>query len=224
MMFDINHRGRRATKNTLGALLISLFLAVNLGWAQEAPRPEGSSQIKPPMIKPPMQKSQGTTSGSVKASTRRRKTTKRKRRGRRSRAAIPVPSATPGETNVAGSAPPNTGTASIKPPMANEGNVSLSTSTGEKKPVSGGVLNGRAITLPKPVYPAIAKSARASGTVTVEVLIGEDGNVISARAVSGHPLLQEAARQAALEARFSPTTLEGKPVQVSGVITYQFVP
>jgi protein TonB len=90
-------------------------------------------------------------------------------------------------------------------------------------PISGGVLNGKAISLPKPAYPAIAKSAHAAGTVTVQVLIDENGNVVAAHAVSGHPLLQAVAVQAARSARFSPTKLSGQPVKVSGVITYNFV-
>jgi periplasmic protein TonB len=92
-----------------------------------------------------------------------------------------------------------------------------------KAPISGGVLNGKATSLPKPAYPPVAKAARASGTVTVQVTIDENGNVISARAVSGHPLLQAAAVQAARSARFSPTKLSGQPVKVTGVITYNFV-
>jgi protein TonB len=90
-------------------------------------------------------------------------------------------------------------------------------------PISGGVLNGKAVSLPKPAYPAIAKAARAAGTVSVQVTIDEAGRVISARAVSGHPLLQAAAVQAANGARFSPTLLSGQPVKVTGVINYNFV-
>ncbi|HWS86694.1 MAG TPA: energy transducer TonB [Pyrinomonadaceae bacterium] len=89
--------------------------------------------------------------------------------------------------------------------------------------VSGGVLNGRAIKKPQPEYPSIAKSARASGVVTVQIVVDESGNVASARAVSGHPLLQPAGVEAARSAKFTPTTLCGKPVKVSGVITYGFV-
>jgi protein TonB len=92
-----------------------------------------------------------------------------------------------------------------------------------KAPISGGVLNGKAISLPKPPYPAIARAAHASGTVTVQVTIDESGKVISAHAVSGHPLLQQAAVQAALQARFTPTQLSGQPVKVTGVIQYNFV-
>ncbi len=95
---------------------------------------------------------------------------------------------------------------------------------GQKRaPISGGVLNGRALYLPKPDYPPEAQSAKASGTVVVQVTIDEQGGVLSAHAVSGHPLLQAAAVAAAREARFSPTTLMGEPVKVTGVITYNFV-
>ncbi len=92
------------------------------------------------------------------------------------------------------------------------------------KTVSGGVLNGKATSLPKPPYPAAAKAVRAGGAVSVQVLISESGSVISASAVSGHPLLRAAAESAARGARFSPTLLSGQPVKVSGVITYNFVP
>jgi TonB family protein len=88
---------------------------------------------------------------------------------------------------------------------------------------SVGVVNGMASYLPKPVYTAIAKAARASGTVTVQVLIDEHGKVISARAVSGNPLLLRESVQAAYQARFTPTLLSNQPVKVSGVITYNFV-
>ena len=92
------------------------------------------------------------------------------------------------------------------------------------KTISGGVLNGKATSLPKPPYPAAARAVRAAGAVSVQVLISETGSVVSANAVSGHPLLRPAAVAAARGARFSPTLLSGQPVKVSGVITYNFVP
>lgn len=91
------------------------------------------------------------------------------------------------------------------------------------KVVSGGVLNGRATSLPKPAYPAAAKSVRAGGAVSVQVTIDESGRVISAQPVSGNPLLKAAAKKAAEGATFAPTMLSGKPVKISGVITYNFV-
>ena len=89
--------------------------------------------------------------------------------------------------------------------------------------ITGGVLNGKAISLPTPVYPPIARQARASGIVKVQVTIDEDGNVISAHAVSGHPLLQASAVAAARQAKFSPTKPAGQPVKTQGIVVYTFV-
>lgn len=89
-------------------------------------------------------------------------------------------------------------------------------------PISGGVLNSKAISLPKPAYPAAARASGASGTVTVQVIVDENGEVTLARVVSGHPLLHAAAAQAARRAKFSPTKLSGQPVKVTGLIAYSF--
>jgi protein TonB len=91
------------------------------------------------------------------------------------------------------------------------------------KKISGGVLNGKATSLPKPPYPAAARAVRASGAVNVQVTIDESGSVVSASAVSGHPLLKQAAVAAARQARFAPTTLSGQAVSVTGVIVYNFI-
>jgi TonB family protein len=88
--------------------------------------------------------------------------------------------------------------------------------------ISGGVLNGKALSLPQPAYPVTALDARVSGAVSVQVVIDEGGNVISATAVSGHALLKAAAAEAAKQAQFAPTLLSGKPVMVSGILTYHF--
>jgi protein TonB len=94
--------------------------------------------------------------------------------------------------------------------------------TGPLKPVSGGILNGKAISLPAPSYPEMAKRARAAGIVEVEVMIDITGKVISAKATKGQALLLLAAEQAAKQARFTPTLLSGQPVRITGVITYNF--
>jgi TonB family protein len=150
------------------------------------------------------------------------------------------PSSTPGESsNLSGPA-----TSSRSPPRSNAADTGATPKpkpttttksppeptpevdrkpTPPRAPISGGVLNGKAISLPKPPYPAIARAAHASGTVIVQVLIDEAGNVISAHAVSGHPLLQAASVAAARQAKFAPTKLSGQPVKVNGVIQYNFV-
>jgi TonB family protein len=90
------------------------------------------------------------------------------------------------------------------------------------RPVSGGVLNGTAVSLPSPIYPETAKRMRVSGLVSVDVVVDENGKVISAQANSGPASLRDVAVQAALKARFSPTKLSGQPVKVSGLINYKF--
>ena len=94
---------------------------------------------------------------------------------------------------------------------------------GSEAAITSGVLNGRAVVLPRPKYPAIAAAAHADGTVTVQVTIDESGNVISANAIEGHPLLRGVSVAAARDARFSPTKLCNEPVRVAGVIIYNFV-
>jgi len=89
--------------------------------------------------------------------------------------------------------------------------------------ITDGVETGKALVLPKPAYPPIARAAHAAGTVGVQVIIGLDGTVIVATAISGHPLLQAAALGAARQARFTPTKYKGEPVKVVGVIEYHFV-
>jgi TonB family protein len=90
------------------------------------------------------------------------------------------------------------------------------------KPVSGGVLNGSAISLPVPTYPEAARRMRTEGLVTVQVVVDETGKVISAEAENGPQQLRQPAIEAALRARFTPTTLSGRPVKVSGIINYKF--
>ncbi len=94
---------------------------------------------------------------------------------------------------------------------------------GARAPIVGGTLNGRARNGPPPVYPAVAKAARAEGQVVVEVVVNETGQVESAKAVEGHPLLRQASVDAAQRWEFAPTQLQGKPVKVMGRITFNFV-
>src|SRR6266446_5056695 len=83
---------------------------------------------------------------------------------------------------------------------------------------SGGVLQASATKRVEPAYPQLAKAARVSGAVVVVVTVNEDGSVTSARAVSGHPLLKDAAVQAAQGWTFQKTILSGIPVKVIGSI------
>ena len=103
-------------------------------------------------------------------------------------------------------------------------NQAANNTGGVPKKINGGVLNGKATALPIPAYPAAAKAVRATGAVNVQVTIDEQGNIVSATAVSGHPLLRQAAEEAARNAKFAPTFLNGTPVSVTGVLVYNFTP
>lgn len=94
-----------------------------------------------------------------------------------------------------------------------------------KKPVpqTKGVVNGFAIDLPKPGYPAIAKPLNLQTVVVnVQVLINESGDVVSAKAVDGHPFFRQPAERSALQAKFKPTYLGDQAVKVNGIIVYKF--
>jgi protein TonB len=90
-------------------------------------------------------------------------------------------------------------------------------------PMTSTMITGKAIRKVQPPYPQIAKQVRAQGTVPVQITISEDGRVLSATVVSGHPTLHDAAKQAAMQWVFSPTVLNGKAVKVSGVISFNFI-
>ena len=130
--------------------------------------------------------------------------------------AVPAPS-------VAAPSMSNTAPAAAGPAVNSEGEApALTFRSGPLKPISGGILNGKALSLPAPAYPDTARRARIGGTVEVEVVIDINGKVISAKAVRGPGLLQQAAEMAAKTARFTPTLLSGQPMKVVGVITYNF--
>ncbi len=90
------------------------------------------------------------------------------------------------------------------------------------QPPANRVVNGFAIYLPKPPYPAIALTSNTQGSVDVQVTIDESGKVISAKAVNGHPFLRLPAENAARLAKFNPTLLSDVPVKVTGLIVYKF--
>ena len=74
----------------------------------------------------------------------------------------------------------------------------------------------------KPDYPQFAVAAGLKGEVVVEIIVDEKGKVISAKAISGPPLLRQSAVNAALSWRYTPTTLNGSPTQAVGTINFRF--
>ena len=73
-----------------------------------------------------------------------------------------------------------------------------------------------------PEYPAIARSARVSGIVILEAVLGEDGSVRDVKVLRSKPLLDGAAIDAVRQWRFTPTLLNGVPVPVIMTITVAF--
>jgi TonB family protein len=89
--------------------------------------------------------------------------------------------------------------------------------------VPGGGLQGSATKRVQPTYPAVAKAAKAQGPVQVQITVDENGSVTTAEAIEGHPLLRDAALEAARQWQFKPTDLGGKPAKVQGILTFNFV-
>jgi len=102
-----------------------------------------------------------------------------------------------------------------------EGVAASSSAAPLKAPQTG--LSGKATKTVQPTYPPIAKAAGAQGPVSVQIVVNEAGEVESAKATSGHPLLRQAAVDAASGWQFTPTKLSGNAVKVTGTISFNFV-
>ena len=79
------------------------------------------------------------------------------------------------------------------------------------------------LSAPEPVYPKIDKDSAIGGHVTLAVAVDENGDVITARSMTGHPLLRNSAEIAACGAKFKPTVVDGSSVRVSGLVSYAFL-
>ena len=106
--------------------------------------------------------------------------------------------------------------------VAGSSNVAAGTNLPKRISVSSGVLQGSALKKPQPAYPPIAKAAKASGPVQVQITVSEEGKVVDATVISGHPLLRDSALEAAKQWEFKPVELSGAPVKVQGVLTFNF--
>jgi periplasmic protein TonB len=101
--------------------------------------------------------------------------------------------------------------------------------TPESRPVHKVVRVGSNLKPPRqkfsvnPVYPPLAQQARIRGTVVVDAVIDEHGNVVQARALTGHPLLIDAALKAVLQWKYEPTILNGQPVSVELHLQVNFI-
>jgi TonB family protein len=123
--------------------------------------------------------------------------------------------------------PSNTNTPANRPvsPTPSETLKPTPTKTPTPSPanVNVGVMNSRASSLAKPTYPPAAKQMGASGQVVVQISVDENGNVLSARAISGHALLRNSAESAARQSRFNPVKIDDRPVRANGTLVYNFI-
>lgn len=137
----------------------------------------------------------------------------------------PTPAATPNTnanaSNTNSALPGNTRPSATPTPNATP--KPAPSDSPSNRPVNAGVLNGRAVNMPKPAYPPIAKQMRASGQVAVQVFVDESGNVISAKATSGNTLLRAPAEAAARQSRFNPIMVDNQAVKAMGIVIYNFV-
>ena len=100
--------------------------------------------------------------------------------------------------------------------------IAAPTATARPQQMAGSVVAGNLISSAKPAYPAAAREARVSGKVVLQATISETGTVKSLKVVTGHPLLNEASMEAVRHWRYSPTVLNGQPVEIMTTITVNF--
>ena len=131
------------------------------------------------------------------------------------------------ESNLSNSTPDSpqlTVTESSPTPTQAVANLVSRVSINPPRTISGGLLNDKAVSLPPPDYSAAMRKLKLKGVIGVQVLVDKKGDVVSATAVGGHPLLSSAAEQAARKATFEPLVLSGQKVTFSGIIRYEFKP
>jgi TonB family protein len=112
--------------------------------------------------------------------------------------------------------------ATLKVTEIGENETPGSSNSGVAKPVDGGALDSKAVSMPKAVLSEEAKRLKLSGRITVKVIVDENGKVVSALALNGPAALREAAEAAARQATFAPVTQDGITVRVTGTLSYDF--
>ncbi len=134
-----------------------------------------------------------------------------------------TPTVTPSPTSTPSSTPTPRATIIVPRPTTPVTPKPPTPNSNSNSSINVGTLNGRAVQLPSPVYPTAARDIRAGGRVSVSVTIDGSGNVVSAKAVDGHPLLRSTAEDAARRSKFKPVSINGSTVAANGTILYNFV-
>jgi protein TonB len=88
--------------------------------------------------------------------------------------------------------------------------------------IGGHIQQAQVISRTNPDYPLAARQARVQGSVVVAATVGTDGRIKSAKAVSGPPLLQNAAAAAVKQWTYKPAVLNGSPVESDTQVELKF--
>jgi periplasmic protein TonB len=94
--------------------------------------------------------------------------------------------------------------------------------TPQKLRISSGVALGNKVSGTDPAYPQMAKIAHVQGDVVLQATISKKGTIENLRALSGHPILIQAAMEAVRDWKYRPYFLNGDPVEVETTITVKF--
>lgn len=136
---------------------------------------------------------------------------------------ITTPPSTSNNSPVAAANPPaKTDAAKNNDSTAAPGNTQASAAAVAGQPLNVGSLLEKATQKVSPTYPAFAKTAHVSGIVRVELVVDENGSVVSAQSNTGPLMLRQAAVEAARRWKFRPTTTDGQPVRVTGFLNFNF--
>lgn len=88
--------------------------------------------------------------------------------------------------------------------------------------IGGNVAAARIVSRVQPLYPKKAREQKIAGTVRLHVVIGTDGSVQEVAAISGDPILADAAVEAVRQWKYQVTTLNKEPVEVDTTVDVIF--
>jgi protein TonB len=124
--------------------------------------------------------------------------------------------------------PPRAITSQVQQSFGVSGGMSAALAAPPPPPPAAPIRVGGEIQAPKkihnvdPVYPAVARQAKIGGIVIIDAVIAKDGSVKDTKVLRGNPLLNQAALDAVNQWKFTPTLLNGQPVEVQMSVTVNF--
>jgi periplasmic protein TonB len=89
-------------------------------------------------------------------------------------------------------------------------------------PIGGNIQPPQLVKSVPPVYPAAARLSGVTGSVVIEAMVDEHGNVGEMNVISGHHMLRQAALDAVAQRKYEPATLNGEPVAMRLRLTIHF--